>query len=233
MKTNTGDGRTTCLFYDKWLDMGPLYRFIGPNVHTWGSKLTVLDWIRGTRWMIPPSFMRRYPNIAAAILNVQLTPQADNFVWTLNVNGKYSISSFYEQIGGKKARVDWHRLVWAGRIPQKYRFICWLLVRFRLKTKGLLQRKGMNISTDCVLCDDGFDPCSHLFFQCPYSKQIWKKVLAEIGVIREPLSWNHELQWLRIACKGRSRKSNLIRLALMCTVYSLWMERNSRIFCKN
>lgn len=231
VKVLVGDGRTTSFFYDKWLSNEALSQRINIGVNVWGSSTLVHEWRREGVWSIPPSFCRRQPIIAAEIQAIQLQEHNnDRTIWTLTLNGKFTIASFYEKLRMKRNRVHWHRLVWAGKSPQKYRFIMWLLVQSRLKTRELLQTKGMNIPTDCVLCDNGVDSCNHLFFQCQYSKLIWKKVLALVGIHWNLHTWNLELQWLRLRCKGRSRISKLIHLSLLCTVYSIWMERNARIF---
>ncbi|WMV11100.1 hypothetical protein MTR67_004485 [Solanum verrucosum] len=47
----------------------------------------------------------------------------------------------------------------------------------RLLTKERLLAWGSVDSTKCILCDAGNENIEHLFFSCPYSGQVWQKVL--------------------------------------------------------
>jgi hypothetical protein len=57
------------------------------------------------------------------------------------------------------------------------KFFAWLLLKDRLNTKDLLQRRHWKVTEDfyCVLCplrvrEDRF----HLFFECNFSQRVWK-----------------------------------------------------------
>lgn len=53
-KVLIGDGRQTSLFYDYWLDSGPLDHVIGEEINTWGKELEVIDWWNDENvWRIP------------------------------------------------------------------------------------------------------------------------------------------------------------------------------------
>lgn len=231
IKTIVGDGRHTNLFYDTWLPSGQIAEKIGRSIQLWGETVLVAQWRQNDRWIIPTSFMRRFPALAQEIENTTLTQQQDKYIWSISPSGTYSITSFYNHFRVKCTKVTWNRLVWSGNIPQKYRFIFRLLIRQRLKSREFLLRRGMNVVIDCVFCSTGNDSCQHLFFRCPYSSEVWSSILRRmVGIQRRPLAWEAELNWLRRICKGRSIRSKTIRLILFCTVYCLWCERNGRIF---
>lgn len=124
------------------------------------------------------------------------------------------------------SQINWYRLVWSGSIPNRYRFITWLLGRRS-------SRRGMPISIDCVLCSNGIDSCQHLFFECLFSAAVWKTILSRYGISHAPRQWDSEFRWLRIACKGRNTRSCLIRKIFVTTVYFVWWERNCRVAGQN
>lgn len=153
--------------------------------------------------------------------------------WRLTTSGKFTIDSIYNVIRTRSMRVGWHRMIWTGIAPQKCKFILWLLVHDRLKTKAFLNRRGMEVDPECLLCAADNEDCKHLFFACEFSKKVWKELLRSIlHICRDPKAWNVESAWLRVKCGGRSRSSRKLKLLLACTVYGLWAERNDRVFHK-
>lgn len=100
----------------------------------------------------------------------------------------------------------------------------------RLKTRLLLSTRGLNIDLSCPLCTNAVENCEHLFFACKYTNEVWRVVLADFGIARNPTTWNVELRWLRQVCKGRNAKAKLIRVLFSCPDYMLWSERNKQVF---
>lgn len=153
VKIMIGDGRTTSLFYDNWLQLGPIHSIVEEDVKTWGRRTTVRQWWNGQRWEIPSSFRRRHPRIVEEIEKMQISEGADKTKWLLHKSGHYTIGSMYEHLREHKEDVTWHRLVWSGIGPQKCRMILWLLVMMRLKTKDMLNKrdKTLTLSVSYVL----------------------------------------------------------------------------------
>lgn len=56
------------------------------------------------------------------------------------------MSSMYEILRKFGTKVDWARVVWDEHIPPKYSFCHWLLRKDALKTKDMLNRRGMSIN---------------------------------------------------------------------------------------
>lgn len=137
-RTIIGDGRHTKLFYDSWLQSGPLRDTVDHDIKLWGGKMLVAEWRQQERWMIPTSFKRKFPIIVQEMETHRLSSQIDINIWTLSTSGTYSIASFYDHFITRNTKVTWSRLVCSRKIPQKYRFILWLLMRQRLKTRDLL-----------------------------------------------------------------------------------------------
>lgn len=231
VETIIGDGRQTSLFYDNWLKCGNLARYMNSDMHVWGEEAIVQQWWQcGKGWNIPQSFSRIYPQLAEEISKVRLDNGQDIVKWKNSQDGWFSVAHYYSETRLTAPKVNWYRLVWSGKIPARHKFIVWLLVRQRLKTKDLLVRRGMSIDTTCTLCNDEVESCQHLFFKCEYSAVVWKTVLARIDIRRSPLQWDGEFEWLRTTCKGRNVRSRLVRQLFAATVYMIWGERNNRVF---
>ncbi|KAJ9544003.1 hypothetical protein OSB04_023710 [Centaurea solstitialis] len=73
----------------------------------------------------------------------------------------------------------------------------------------------------------GPDSHDHLFFMCPFSVDVWRRVKSEVGLHGFPERWSNIMILLE---ENRGPKKKLQKLALAGTVYFIWMERNRRLF---
>lgn len=112
----------------------------------------------------------------------------------------------------------------------KHNFITWLVVKRRIKTRELLQHRGVILDVRCELCLKDIDSVDHLFFCCEFTKAVWVKVLQKLNCQHQPREWQNEWRWIQRKGRGRSRKANMISAAFSATIYYVWEERNGRIF---
>lgn len=231
-KVQLGDGRETSLFYDWWTGTVRLSDREGlrDEVANWDSHARVNQWRQNGQWTIPMSFCRKWPDIAAEIQQIQVLNDTDFVTWIHTGSGVFSISSAYEVFRRRGNRRQWAKVVWGGGIMPRHSFTTWLLYRNCLKTRSLLVSRGMQIDNICLLCNRQPETCEHIFFQCQYSKLVWQEVLRWLGYLHIPDRWNVERRWIVRKASGRSRKARKLRIAVSCTIYSLWQERNSILF---
>lgn len=90
---------------------------------------------------------------------------------------KFSIKQVCQLLRGEYQKVTWRKLQCDNIACPKWIFILYLTLHVRLLTKERLLSWANVGNIMCVLCDDGIENIEHLFFSCPYSGQVWKKVL--------------------------------------------------------
>ena len=79
----------------------------------------------------------------------------------------------------------------------------------------------------CVFCEGCPDSHEHLFFTCPFSREVWRGVKREFGLYGFPESWD----LIMLELNGNRGPGKIIqKLALSATIYFIWRERNYRIF---
>lgn len=88
---------------------------------------------------------------------------------------------------------------------------------------------GWGLQTDpiCTLCNSDLESRDHLYFQCPYSFDIWR-TLARKASCSPVRQWSLSL----IAMQSITAPKHLRLLSLLAwqtTIYLVWNERNSRI----
>lgn len=76
-------------------------------------------------------------------------------------------------------------------------FILRLALHHKLTTVGRLIKWGIQVPTDCVLCETQvMETKDHLFFGCAYSRKVWKTLLQWLGLYSHIGSWSTEVGWL-------------------------------------
>ncbi len=154
-------------------------------------------------------------------------------VLKINVNGPSQLWSIYNWFSfGKfensvsKGSVTQISLV-SSHIPKRS-FITWVAILNRLSIEDRLVIFGIKPSSYCSLCPSG-ESDDHLFFNCPFSTQVWNSILSRLHVMWPARSWTTLVTFLS-KFKGKSLRDVVIRLAFTTSVYDLWIERNMRKF---
>lgn len=107
----------------------------------------------------------------------------------------------------------------------------WLLLHGRLPTKDRLASQGLTVTPQCVMCQDQDESRENLFVKCPYTKELWEKVMN--WVQRSHMSTtcqDQHLQWIIKQGKGKSKKASIFKMIYAEISHAIWIERNTRIF---
>nr|TKR85033.1 hypothetical protein D5086_0000251720 [Populus alba] len=155
----------------------------------------------------------------------------DQWVWTGQPSGKFTIHSAWELLRDRRPLNTLHLLLWfKGHIPRQS-FILWLASMGRLHTMDRLQMAGIISNASCILCGLHTETHGHLFFECPTSQLVWQTVNAKANIYWPCCTWQNLLQWGTTHYSRKKDIQHLIaRLVLSASVYILWHERNKRVF---
>ncbi|XP_020250854.1 uncharacterized protein LOC109828236 [Asparagus officinalis] len=144
-------------------------------------------------------------------------------------NSRIQISALYNALSPNSSVVPWHRTVWETTNFPSHSFICWLAIQDRLLTIDRLIKRGLMNTNNCCLCS-GSENRNHLFFECCYSREVWLKIMDWLRFKWQSCDWNQLVIWYCDRLKGNGFKQRIKRMALTTAVYSIWRERNFRIF---
>ena len=146
------------------------------------------------------------------------------------IQGEFKVHLAWRIIREKNPKVYWHRLIWYTKYVPKHSLIAWMVILNKLPTKEKLVNWGLHLQDDlCPLCQLSQESRNHLFFCCPFTKEVWSRVLALNGIHRTPQDWDTELRWCVSNFKGNSFLALLCRLCWSSTLYFIWHERNRRV----
>ncbi|KAF7830820.1 LINE-type retrotransposon LIb DNA [Senna tora] len=105
------------------------------------------------------------------------SPIADNTSWIGNVNGSFTTKFAYSVLCSSKflwpedSNWSW---VWKLGCHPRYKLFIWLVLMNGLPTRGNLARRGMNIPSNCPICNLNVEENSHLFRDCVVTQQIFE-----------------------------------------------------------
>ncbi|XP_031108421.1 uncharacterized protein LOC116012890 [Ipomoea triloba] len=139
-------------------------------------------------------------------------------------NSKFQVSQIYDLLREKSQPAFAWRFVWRSYIPRKFSFITWLAVHQRLPTKDRLA--FLDINTECSMCVGDKETAQHLFFKCPFSLQVWNQVRMHFGFHKCTNAIKSSIKWINRLHGGAHMRSKAITIALICTIYHLWRNRN-------
>jgi hypothetical protein len=157
--------------------------------------------------------------------------QEDQIVWTLESSGQYSAKSAYEIQFAGHITSNFPTLIWNAWAPPRCKFFMWLLLRGRLWTAARLQLREWENNYFCALCERSLETASHLFIECPFSRQVWSQVAEWSGCQNLwPPQWadgsDCEDWFLAVTREGTKAAHSLTILTLWC----IWKQRNDVVF---
>jgi hypothetical protein len=122
--------------------------------------------------------------------------------------------------------------VWA---PSRCKFFLWPLVQDQVWTAARLQQHQWPNQYFCPLCRHNLETSAHLFTECTFSRSVWAAVSAWLDEPRlHPPSWmctDHIADWfVALLDDSKATKSKGIRSLIILTCWTIWKERNMRVF---
>lgn len=155
----------------------------------------------------------------------------DSWKWKGDASGNFTVKSaklvLYSDLNPSSSLT----IKWRGWVPLKCKIMVWRAVRDRLPTRIELMKRGVPIrDVSCVFCQSDQESALHLFSGCMFSLEIWNKVS----------SWCRLGQFFAFDVKDilefveahsiSKKKKYALRGIVFTTLWSIWNERNKRVF---
>ncbi|CAN7063270.1 unnamed protein product [Brassica rapa subsp. trilocularis] len=170
------------------------------------------------------------PQYSGISIDASVHSVVDYFVWRNSVSAQpsnFSTTTLWKTLHPDPPVVNWVSIVWfKNRIP-KHAFIAWLVMRNRMSTRDKLRHWGLHVPAECLLCGAADETTSHLFFECPFSQEVWSGLMAGTGLV---LSYKLEdmVVWFQ-SILGDSKFKTIVKFIFQAVIYFVWKERNGRL----
>ena len=168
---------------------------------------------------------------------LQLRPVARKFIELKNgveawkfPGEKYFVAKVWEELRPKQDKVTWNRFLRSSMAIPKHVFISWIAILNRLPTMDRLVSWGLIERGECCFYQNVLETQDHLFFECNYSKNLWKSILQLCDLNREVGNWDSELEWALRRIKGKALISLILRIAWKTYIYIMYGGRETEEF---
>ncbi|XP_048622950.1 uncharacterized protein LOC125592018 [Brassica napus] len=143
---------------------------------------------------------------------------------------KFSSKATWNLLRERSPVITWSNLIWFKEAVPRFSFVSWMSILARLPTRDMLISWGMTVPASCPLCSTGLESHAHLFFSCNFSSAVWSHFSGWM-FSAPPVSFDSVRAIIDqpqvTSCSGAAA---VIKLLMQVIVYSLWRERNQRIF---
>lgn len=171
-----GDGESTSLWRDSWIDPHANIIPQGP-ILLQDQDLLVSDILaRETKEWNIARIDNLMPELTSHILTLRpsLSGAADTFIWTLQDSGAYTAKSGYQALQMDKIQAiqraappepedwSWTKDIWTPPLLPKLKFFLWKAARGALPIGESLRRRGMTQNINCCRCGEP-ETILHLF----------------------------------------------------------------------
>ncbi|XP_074301637.1 uncharacterized protein LOC141633039 [Silene latifolia] len=145
-------------------------------------------------------------------------------------HGKPQFSMVYDQFRQQGTKLRWVNAIWNRAVLPKHSFIVTLAQQRKLATIDQLNYRGLYLVNRCILCKAVVETHQHHFFQCSFSTEAWQSLLQWMKISGRTMNLRNELNWIAGKHVRRHWKARWFTSCLTALAYSLWEERNLRIF---
>ncbi|GJZ25315.1 RNA-directed DNA polymerase, eukaryota, reverse transcriptase zinc-binding domain protein [Tanacetum coccineum] len=180
----------------------------------------------------PKEWENEYPRIKQINDPALIEGKDDWIVWKNKDNKecKFSTREVYKDMRNQSSEIKWTKLVWYSQCIPKQSFILWMAIQGKLMTCDRMAKWGSYNMTVCSLCKKNEESHDHLFFKCQFPDAIWKKLRVMMKFQSNNDGWDKTIEELANMPNVSSIWSIVRRLCLASAVYSIWTERNNRLF---
>ncbi|GKA91010.1 hypothetical protein Tco_0812880 [Tanacetum coccineum] len=187
-------------------------------------------------WKWPNDWLVKYPLLNSIPVPTIIDDNPDSLEWRSRdgIGKPFSVHNVWDSIRPRDNLVSWYDFVWFHACIPRHAFNMWLIFKQRLRTQDCLRSWEVvaGLAVVCPLCETQPDSHEHLFFDCPFSQQVWSRVQQFAGLTGAGPSFASIVTHLMPIAKRKSSKSCIGKLVVAAAAYFVWQERNARLFNK-
>jgi hypothetical protein len=228
-----GDGKTTSFWFDAWLPVGELSVafphllsfFASPEATVAHVLARGLDAFLAPRLSTTASSQRALLLAALGVVRCTGEPDARSLVRCAAPHGRLRVAELYRLRTFGGVRCPFFDFVWLNHAPPRVRVFAWLLVQHRLPSRTNLHQKTIltEEESNCPLCGEVIETCSHLVFGCPFARSFWDS----IGASPPPSLLASDAALISLP---RSIPANTSSSFRQLCLWHLWKHRNGVVF---
>lgn len=166
-----GNGMRIAYWYDNWVG-APKYTLGSGQPPPQQPHLSLCD-AKSINLLIDPD--------DSDLHNLVVKEEDDQLVWKWGSRGIYTAGSLYKAMVGI-GKIQWPFMrVWTSRVPPTVRVFTTLMLRDKILTHEVMNRRGMHCDMNCILCVNcPIESTLHLLFPLPICDTC---VVSSVGIL--------------------------------------------------
>lgn len=249
VRKNVKNGKASLFWHDTWLGETAL-KMIFPRLfaiailpnglvasHGFWEGLV---WIWSFAWRrdLRPQDLTEKAHLAVMLQQAHIAYEGrDKLIWAFNSAGSFSSKSFALELDRIRSTPQREVIkgMWKGLVPHRIGIFVWTTLLEKINTKNKLASLGIipNDEDTCILCSLYHESSNHLLLHCQFAQKIrnwwlslWNVKWVFPRTLKEAFS-----QWQTRSKYVFFKKA--WHATFFIIVWSIWKERNSRIFEKS
>ena len=195
------------LWYDKWLDKGPLRSLISSLLNRGEENIRLKEIANFSGW--------NWQNISFSLLAqllsvVKATPipffalYEDHLTWYSSPSGAFELKEAYRLAGmegeDNQASPFVGEWIWKTISILKVKCFLWQCYHNSIPVQATLAYRGMDISPSCLICNGAPETIIHVLRDCPFAKWFWNSFPQPM---QASLFYGSRLaDWMRLNCQS-------------------------------
>ncbi|XP_026459605.1 uncharacterized protein LOC113360297 [Papaver somniferum] len=149
-----------------------------------------------------------------------------SWIWKCICEGLHLIRKYSIWEIGNGLSVNLWEDNWLPEVPQRAKVFTWKCLQNVTATNVNLYGEVDDIHPNCTLCGEDLETMEHLFFHCPYAREVWETAPNPISLQLDPSTsmLNLYKDWIH-----NPRHEISLELALT-KMWMTWKERCNRVF---
>ncbi|XP_020593193.1 uncharacterized protein LOC110033521 [Phalaenopsis equestris] len=162
-----------------WLDNWCPKDWLGPSPSDFNPQLSVCDLWDGDSCDVPKlQSILQEPDLSQVTKTMFDKGRKDRIIRHSYTNQSLT-KAIYANLS-EWDKVDGGEYIWNRFLSPSMSFFCWRFFNNLLPTDDILKLNGLRGPSRCYLCLKSEENNDHLFFNCEFAQEVWKKLLTKI-----------------------------------------------------
>lgn len=159
-------------------------------------------------------------------MQVKLSSQQPIDYWTIANMEEFNLFTVWNEIRVQEQKDDTYKLIWYNKTARRFCYTTYMANKYRLPTSDRLLMWGMDVDSNCNLCNNKIETHNHLFIECKYNAYLWQALLTKLDLPPTvERSLQHQLRVIRTTFATKSAAQQLSYIMAITTTHHIWMER--------
>nr|KAJ0226419.1 hypothetical protein LSAT_V11C100001990 [Lactuca sativa] len=147
------------------------------------------------------------------------------------VDGKFNVAKLRRRLDRASHPISDGEFWWINSAPKKVVSFIWRAKQGRIPSADELQKRNIPVASSmCGICRNTVETTSHVLTSCPFVSNTINRVLNWCGVPTKQFSEVTEVIDFARSWGHCPKKKEMLTCILYSTLWSLWKERNDRVF---